>query len=260
MVVTLALCAAVAGLHETAASAMPASCSSAYRKSTLEDQIRLYTLCLERGLRPEARAGAHNNRGVAYMELGDVDSALEDFTQAIRYDDDWGQAYFNCAQIHLARGDLAAAEADLDQATWLPPARNRGTAFAQRADLRAHRGDYAGALEDFDEAIRRKRREPSFLGNRAWLLATCPDPAYRNGEEAIELALRARELEDRWQIRDTLAAAYAEAGRFEDAVLEQLSAIEAADAAGVDTTPLRARVELYRSGVAFRSGPLALEG
>ena len=54
----------------------------------------------------------------------------------------------------------------------------------------------------------------------AWLLATCPDNSVRNGQKAVELAQQAVQLSNGRspEILDTLAAAYAEAGRFHEAV------------------------------------------
>ena len=87
----------------------------------------------------------------------------------------------------------------------------------------------------------------------AWLLATAPDAGARNGARAVELALRAVTLRDSANNRDTLAAAYAEAGRFADAVRERERAIETARREGVtDLTDWRNRLRLYRQGRTYR--------
>ncbi len=87
----------------------------------------------------------------------------------------------------------------------------------------------------------------------AWLLSTAPDAGARNGARAVELALRAVSLRDIANNPDTLAAAYAEAGRFADAVREQERAIEAARREGItDLTDWRDRLRLYRQGRAYR--------
>ncbi|WPD24504.1 MAG: rhomboid family intramembrane serine protease [Candidatus Electrothrix scaldis] len=87
--------------------------------------------------------------------------------------------------------------------------------------------------EDKAEGISwlRKSAEQGYvpaLNSLAWILATDPDPAFRNGTEAVELALRACE-KDGWNEAmyiDTLAAAYAEADRWEEAIATQQQAIE----------------------------------
>ena len=88
----------------------------------------------------------------------------------------------------------------------------------------------------------------------AWLLATCPEARYRDGRHAVELATKACELSE-WQYNhvDTLAAAYAEAGDFEQAVRWQQMAIEMASDSGRDD--YRSRLALYKSGKPYREEP-----
>ena len=61
--------------------------------------------------------------------------------------------------------------------------------------------------------------------NLAWVFATAPDAVFRNGNRALELAERAVELDREAATLDTLAAAYAEVGRFDEAIRTQLQAI-----------------------------------
>jgi protein O-mannosyl-transferase len=76
------------------------------------------------------------------------------------------------------------------------------------------------AAAEFEAAVRLEPDSIEALNNLAWLRATHPDPELRNGPQAVELAERACRLTQEKQtvILGTLAAAYAEAGRFEDAV------------------------------------------
>ena len=75
---------------------------------------------------------------------------------------------------------------------------------------------------------------PIVLNNLAWILAANPDSRLRNGPEAVTLAERACQLTEFRQpmFIGTLAAAYAEAGRFEDAVKAAEQARDLAVAAG----------------------------
>jgi Flp pilus assembly protein TadD len=95
---------------------------------------------------------------------------------------------------------------------------------------------------------------PSLAG-LAWLLATHHDAALRNGEEAVRLASRAAELEPgNPNVMNTLAAAYAEAGRFDEAVTVAEAAVKLAERMGMSdfARAVRSRLELYRQGRPFR--------
>jgi hypothetical protein len=93
------------------------------------------------------------------------------------------------------------------------------------------------------------------LNNLAWLLAANRDAAVRNGAEAVNLAERACKLSDYKTpvFIGTLAAAYAEAGRFGDAVTTAEKARDLALAAGEKVTADKNSelLELYRAGRAY---------
>lgn len=92
-------------------------------------------------------------------------------------------------------------------------------ALRGRADAYLGVGEHAKAAADFAKALQLDGEEPGLLNNYAWLLATSPDDAVRNGKRAIELATKACELTEYKQshILSTLAAAYAETGDFDTA-------------------------------------------
>ena len=94
------------------------------------------------------------------------------------------------------------------------------------------------------------------LNDTAWLLATSPNASVRNGVEAIDLARRAVQLSANREpaVLGTLAAAYAEAGRFPEALQ---TARKALDLATHQNKPrlaesLRAKIWLYESGTPYR--------
>lgn len=86
----------------------------------------------------------------------------------------------------------------------------------------------------------------------AWIRATAPDTAARNGALAVKCATWACEISDwaNYQSFDTLAAAYAESGDYAHAIEWQSKAIESADPA--EKVDFLARLELYRAGIPFR--------
>ena len=110
-----------------------------------------------------------------------------------------------------------------------------------------------------DGVARGGRYEPRALNDLAWLLATWPDEAVRDGPRAVRLAERAAALTGRKKpmTLDTLATAYAEVGRFDEAVRTAEQAVRLAEAAispestKDDKTMLaeyRSHLELYRAG------------
>jgi tetratricopeptide (TPR) repeat protein len=104
----------------------------------------------------------------------------------------------------------------------------------QIAAMQTILGDYPEAVEHDREALRLNPDSPDGLNNLAWLLATCPDAKVRDGARAGELAEHACQLTQfkATVFLGTLAAAYAEAGRFNDATTTAQKACALASAAG----------------------------
>jgi tetratricopeptide (TPR) repeat protein len=199
------------------------ACDSAFTATDVHQQINLWTICITKsGLTGADRAGAFNNRGNAYRRIGEEEKAFQDFTWSIEADPNWGTAYLNRGHMYERRGDWAHAVADFEKAGHLSP-----------IDVRAE------ALND-----------------EAWLLATCSDREVRNGPKAVELAQKAISYKDGPAQRDTLAAAYAQSGKFDDAVREESKAIELlkAKTPTAETAGFEQRLELYRSGMPLGPG------
>jgi tetratricopeptide (TPR) repeat protein len=105
-----------------------------------------------------------------------------------------------------------------EKAVALDPANWTAHANLGRAYIAQHRSDRA--IPHLERALRQAPDNPAVLNEAAWVLATCTDATLRNGTEAVTLAEHAVELTSG---RDaamlaTLAAAYAETGRFDKAV------------------------------------------
>jgi tetratricopeptide (TPR) repeat protein len=113
-------------------------------------------------------------------------------------------------------------------------------------------GKAAEALTYWRAAIDLAPNDAVALRQAAWVLATSPQAALRHGHEALALAVRAAGLSGGKDalVLDTLAAAYAETGRFQDAVLTARRALTFADAKL--TEALKRRIADYQAGTAFR--------
>jgi tetratricopeptide (TPR) repeat protein len=96
------------------------------------------------------------------------------------------------------------------------------------------RKDYAGVDRVLRAGLEHRPNSAELLNSLAWVLCTCPEDGNRKGEEAVRLAEKANLLSGRTNASylDTLAAAFAEVGRFDDARKTADEAIRQAQIAG----------------------------
>jgi len=140
-------------------------------------------------------------------------------------------------------------EAVKQRPDWAEVQNSLGTAFYRQNKLK-------DAVKYWAEAVRIEPNWPEPRNNLAWLLATVEDEKLRNPSEAVRLAERACELTNYKQpgMLDTLAVAYASAGRFADAVKTAEKARELASASGQEklATDIEKHLELYKLGRPYR--------
>lgn len=159
---------------------------------------------------------------------------------------------------HRAKGNLAQAIADLNQAVELNPTAPN---YTSRGEIERAAGSYHAALADYSEAIRLEPDYAPAWNSLAWLLATCPKPEVRNGARAVEAAKKACELTG-WKQPEclgTLAAAYAEAGQFAEAMEWQKNALESVDYRQRREAEAQKRLQLYAEGKPYRDEVQASE-
>jgi Tfp pilus assembly protein PilF len=159
------------------------------------------------------------------------------------------KAHFNLGLALIGEGKKDAAIMEMYEAVAIAPG------FSGRIELAQalmHQGRIQEAIEQYRAILQYDPHHLLALNNLAWLLATNKDPKLRNGAEAVQLAERACTLTDYQKpfLIGTLAAAYAEAGRFDDAIKAEERTIASATAAG-QTNLLQKNqqlLELYRAG------------
>ena len=102
------------------------------------------------------------------------------------------------------------------------------------ANLMEIEGRVSEALQQYDELLAQQPNNPLVLNNVAWILTSSDDPAIRDVSRAIDLAKQACDLTNYRlaPLLDTLAASFASAGRFDDAIRTMQQAIELAEQSG----------------------------
>lgn len=203
-------------------------------------------------LRPRF-ADAENNWGLALMSLGKPEEATEHYRAALKSEPTHALAHANLGEALAAQGKLEQASEHLSRALELDP--TYAEAHYQLALILSRQGQAQAAVVHYREAIRLQPTLVGALNNLAWLLATHPDPAFRNGAEAVRLAEWACTLTHQRQafLLGTLAAAYAEATRFPEAIGAAQKAVELASTAGQkEIAASNAKLlELYRVGQGY---------
>ena len=226
---------------------------------------------------------ARNNLGRFLAERGKWDEARAKLEDLVRRNPRHARAHRNLGHVLLAEGntaqgiaeyalarqlrpddvatpeDLAAALIRQEQSQAVLPSMREALELLPTAEMRAQvAGTWAGqgkflyAVEGYRAALALQTESPEILNNLAWLLATCPEANLRDGAGAVRLAEQACELTrfQRTVMVGTLAAAYAEAGRFAEAVATAQTACAQATESGDEKLAGKNQqlLELYLEG------------
>ena len=230
---------------------------------------------------------AHNNLGNVLAQAGKAPEAIGEYEQAMRLKPDDAEAYINLGTIFWNTGKVPEAIAQYEQALRINP--NFAVAHKGLGLALTRTGKVPEAVWHFEEALRLKpddaetynylglalkrmgkvpeaaaryedalRINPDYLdaqNNLAWLLATQVPAEGGDPVRAVALAERECKLSDDKEANylDTLAAAYAAAGRFDDAVGTAQKAIPLADSTSQTqlVSKIEMRLELYRTNHAY---------
>ncbi|MBX7167804.1 MAG: hypothetical protein K1X74_15840 [Pirellulales bacterium] len=243
-------------------------------------------------LAPAELADVYVRCGVARRHLGQREPALADFERALASNPTSATAHRASGELLLELDRDSEAEPHLAQAVKLEP-REASTAALwgatlarlgrrddairaytlsieaepQRIDshyelgrLMLQSGDIAAALVQFRQVIQYGPTSDLAIEaarQGAWLLATTREASLFDPGQAIDWAQRAVRATKRrrWECLDALAAAYAGASRFDEAVqtAEEALALLAGDPAQPDQrAAVESRLNLYRQGLPFR--------
>lgn len=239
-----------------------------------------------------AAGKAHNDLGVILARRNDLAGATEQFKAAVQYQPDNPETRSNYGQALAMNGDLAGAEAQFQAAVKTRP--SDADAHKKYAGLLQHEqryreaalqyhlallfkpdvqtrialaalchqtGDPAQAISQLQQILRQDPDNLEALNNLAWLFATWGDNKFRNGAEAVWLAEKACQLTANKQPRatGTLAAAYAEAGRFPEAVTAAEATVKLANESGDQRLAYLGNqlLSLYRANQPYHEPPVS---
>ncbi len=186
---------------------------------------------------------------------GKFAEAADRFERAQRLEPGMVLAARRLAELRLREERFAEASAAAQQALELAP--QDASLSVLVAEIHLRRNQAPDAVRALRRALELDDSQAAVANQLAWILATHPDPSLRNGAEAVDWALHACQSEgaDDPALLDTLAAAYAEQGRWDDAVNTATQALGLARAAGPEpvAAEIEARLELYRQRKPYRS-------
>jgi len=242
--------------------------------------------CFQQALQIEPDfAEAHNNLGNALLQMGKVDDAITHCQRALQISPEDAQARLNLGNALFRKGGVGDAITQYRKALQIDPAfamahNNLGTVLRQEGRVDEAITEYQKALQikpneaefhnnlgkalqqkgrvgeaisQYREALQIQPDNPGIQNNLAWLLATCSEASLRNGSMALELARRANALTggENPAILRTLAAAFAEAGRFPEAMETAQRALRLAGAQSNTglAGALQSEMKLYKAGL-----------
>jgi tetratricopeptide (TPR) repeat protein len=201
----------------------------------------------------------HIARGMAFVQQGAATEAIAEYDQALELTPPGQSArarvYACRAMAWAMRGDSVKAMADAESAVRANPSMACG--YVVRGLFHGRLGHYAAAEADLLQSLAIDRHDPGAMNLLAWLWATCPNPQFRQGKQAVQYATQACQSTG-WKepsYLGTLAAAMAEAGNFDAAIHMQEKALENTAYQRQEGQRAYERIRLYRAGTPYREQP-----
>jgi tetratricopeptide (TPR) repeat protein len=199
-------------------------------------------------------AEAHNDLGTGLFRKNRLDEAITHWQRAVEINPAFAQAHYNLGRAQAQKGRLDEAIVHWQKTREINP--KFAQAYFQLGDAFYLQGKIPEALAHWRSGLRLEPDHLHALKQTAWVLATCPKSEIRDGAEAVKLAEQAARLagEKEPAILDALAAAYAEAGRFQDAVqtMHRSLALPTRQGSAALAESLKTRLALYEAGIPYR--------
>jgi Flp pilus assembly protein TadD len=197
---------------------------------------------------------AHYSLGVALEKEKRVDEALFHYAKALQVNPNHAKAHNNMGNLLARQGDANGASKHYLAAVRINP--KHAGAYYNLGQISANQGKTAEAILCYRQALLIEPNMFQALYRQAWIAATHENIKFRNGIKAVELSEKLCKLTDYNEplALDVLAAAYAEAGRFEEAVQKAEKAHRLALISGPEELILgvKKRLQLYQAGSPYR--------
>lgn len=202
-------------------------------------------------------APVHNELGRALALSGRENAALEEFKKALQIDERYAEAHINLANTLARRGQTQEAIGHYERAIRLRP--DEPLAYDNLGHVLTQARRYDEAIRFVEQGLAESPSHSGLAARLAWLLAASPADSDRDGARAVTLGESACRASGSQEPRalDAAAAAYAEVGRFADAVRAAAQAAGLARRAGHAelAAQIETRLRLYRAGQPFRLPP-----
>lgn len=191
--------------------------------------------------------------GLIYGNEDEYESAIKQFDEAIRVRPDCALAFCWRGFYRLELGDEQGAITDYNDAIQICP--EFSDAYMGRGALYHNSEKWKEALADFDKTLSLDPHNNVTLVRRARIRATCPVATFRDGKLAIQDAQKACEISkyEDWEDLEVLAAAFAETGRFDDAVKIQTKVVDLTQ--GGRRFLVRLQLERYKQKKTYKFPP-----
>jgi superkiller protein 3 len=224
--------------------------SALFQKGSVDEAIVHYQMALQ--IKPDY-ALAHINLGTDLLKKGSVDEAIAHFQNALQINPDNTEAHNGLGSALLQKGSVDEAITHFQKALQIKP--NNAEAHYNLGNILLKKGSVDEAIVHYQTALQLKPNNLAAQNSLAWVLAIAPQASLRNGRQAVELAQQANQLAggENPIILRTLAAAYAEAGRFPEAVATAQRALQLAETQSNTAlaSAIRSQLELYQAGTPF---------
>jgi tetratricopeptide (TPR) repeat protein len=204
-------------------------------------------------IRPDFMS-THLSMGIALREKGNYDEAIRHFLEALRINPDNAMVHNNLGVVLARKGNDKEAVSQFYEAIRIDP--DYAGAYYNLGKIFENQGKFEDAILFYRKTLHFNPNMTQTLYNLSWILATHKHKKIRNGQEAVKFAKSLSKITQYKQALalDSLAAAYAEVGRFDDAVLTAKKALKLALDQGPEelVLGLKKRLQLYEEGFPYR--------